>query len=516
MKSLLKPNVSLEDFSKKSTRANRVIFLIGASFGAFMGFFNMMHVLFVPNPKFVPVNNYIYFTFYAVYFLCCLSFIIVDQFVKLPSHRKYHFYQVSGIFVLVWHLLYNIYHVNTGSFIGYFTAISVVFFFTGLLMFRPVYTLLCLILSYLAFVVTLKHAFGSGEIINFSLTVSLCIIMYLIRYKHFKIEIIQAKQIRAVQQEINDMHQDFRLTMEQYELIRERECSASFEWNIADDRIRFSKEWTQYFDQPREIENFHKYVNDLTYISDDQRQSFFQCMNRICEGAVYQKFEMFLPTKDSDPRWFQFRVITQVDEEGQPVSGIGIISDISDQQEKVTHQQEIINQLETKVKLDLFTGLLNKVSIERYGKKKLEKLGNGEMLAALILDMDDFKEINDQYGHPTGDRVLKEVAQLLIKYAPSGVRIGRIGGDEFMALWLTEDLKSFKNYAKILVENISKITVDGKLLAPQCSIGMTAATSPLETYDMLYQRTDIALYEAKKNGKNQIYFTSVSSQQIIK
>ena len=68
--------------------------------------------------------------------------------------------------------------------------------------------------------------------------------------------------------------------------------------------------------------------------------------------------------------------------------------------------------------MDLFTGLLNKASVERFGESMLADLRNGEILASLMLDMDDFKNVNDRYGHPVGDFVLKEVAQILRQYAP--------------------------------------------------------------------------------------------------
>ena len=72
-----------------------------------------------------------------------------------------------------------------------------------------------------------------------------------------------------------------------------------------------------------------------------------------------------------------------------------------------------INQLEREAKMDLFTGLLNKSAVEYYGARKIKELKAGELLGILILDMDDFKKVNDIYGHPVGDYVLKEVADII-------------------------------------------------------------------------------------------------------
>ncbi len=77
---------------------------------------------------------------------------------------------------------------------------------------------------------------------------------------------------------------------------------------------------------------------------------------------------------------------------------------------KYYRTEKNINQLEQKIKIDRFTGLLNKTAIEYYGEKELQRLKNTELLAMMILDMYDFKNINDRFEHTAGDHVLKEVA----------------------------------------------------------------------------------------------------------
>lgn len=123
-------------------------------------------------------------------------------------------------------------------------------------MFKPFYTIISLGVCYLTYIWFINPIFSVGEIVNFSVTICLCILMYLIRYKHLRIEISQANQMREVQQELTDAQRDFRLTIEQYEMIREQESSITFEWDIQEDWIRFSKEWKHYFDHPESILNF--------------------------------------------------------------------------------------------------------------------------------------------------------------------------------------------------------------------------------------------------------------------
>ena len=162
------------------------------------------------------------------------------------------------------------------------------------------------------------------------------------------------------------------------------------------------------------------------------------------------------------------------------------------------------HQLEQDLQRDLFTGLLNKKAIEHYGENKLKRLGSGEVLHALLLDIDNFKDVNDTYGHPVGDKVLKQVADLIRDTVPMRARAGRIGGDEFLVLLATSEMIRFETYAEILRLRVSRIRVEGVNVRVTCSIGLASADSDTLSYAELYRKTDDAVYQAKQNGKNQV------------
>ncbi|MGI5959139.1 MAG: diguanylate cyclase domain-containing protein [Massiliimalia sp.] len=362
---------------------------------------------------------------------------------------------------------------------------------------KPVYALMNLGVCYIIFVVFLSTQFGLKEVIHFSLMVLLCGIVSWARYNHICVEISQAKMLEDVQQELTNTQRDFRLTIEQYELIREKGSYVTFEWDIEDDWIRLSKEWEDYFDQPRDISNFSQYIKSLKLLPWDQKELLISCMEDVKKGVAYQEHELLLPLKSGDTGWFELRVITQKNDQDEPVFGIGMLSDITERKEK-------INQLEKEIQMDLFTGLLNKAAIERYGARKLAELQKDEFLAILIIDLDDFKNINDGYGHPVGDYVLKQVAGIMRAKAPVGARVGRIGGDEFMALLVTKDLSVFQEYAHQLIREVPKIRWNEQDIGVWCSMGLAAADSSQWTYFQLYQKADDALYEAKRLGKNRL------------
>ena len=118
--------------------------------------------------------------------------------------------------------------------------------------------------------------------------------------------------------------------------------------------------------------------------------------------------------------------------------------------------------------------------------------------------MDDFKGINDNFGHPVGDYVLKEVAGIILKKAPAGAKVGRMGGDEFIVLLTTEELHLLQDYAGELIQAVSQIKWEDTDVGASCCVGISAADSDKWTYARLYQEADNALYQAKRRGRGQI------------
>ena len=496
MNRIFGPKISDMDFLEKSVSTNRMILRVGAVFGILSETFNISRIFLTTQTKLGSLNNRIYFGFYLTYFLVCCTFLIVDFLIVRTVKARNRCYLLTGCFFLCWHVSFNIYDIYRAGAVGYFTVITVIFFMSGLLMFKPAFTLSCLGICYTSFVTVLVLMFSSGEVINFTTTVLLCILMYFVRYKHLCIEATQANRIQDIQNELEGVRSEFRLNIEQHELIYDKEGSITFEWDIQKDWIQFSKESKRYFNLTGSISNFSSFLMGLERISDEHKQILIECMENIKKGVIYQKQEIMIPDKNGEIKWFELRVITQTDDQGKPFFGIGTLSD-------VTEQKERINQLENKIQMDMFTGLLNKTAIEHYGERKMAELQNGEKMISMIIDMDDFKTINDEYGHPVGDYVLKEVASILRQNTPLGTRIGRIGGDEFIALFVSREPVDFETYADKLVQKVQQIRWNDTEISVSCSVGI-AISSTKETYESLYKRSDDALYVAKSRGRSQI------------
>ncbi|AEV28185.1 diguanylate cyclase (GGDEF) domain-containing protein [Sphaerochaeta pleomorpha str. Grapes] len=171
---------------------------------------------------------------------------------------------------------------------------------------------------------------------------------------------------------------------------------------------------------------------------------------------------------------------------------------IKDINSKKIHELELINQAHR----DSLTGLLNRYSLEELVNKVIEKsLHNEKITGFFIIDIDNFKSINDTYGHDYGDEVLRFIAQTLNSmFSPLNI-IARLGGDELLVC--LPELTS-KEAAHQQGLHICKEIAGNKfsLCAVSCSIGVSIAPLHGKDYKDLYQNADLALYMAKQQGRN--------------
>jgi diguanylate cyclase (GGDEF)-like protein len=149
--------------------------------------------------------------------------------------------------------------------------------------------------------------------------------------------------------------------------------------------------------------------------------------------------------------------------------------------------------------LDKLTGLYNRQGIQ---ESYLQRMDNKETLFLIMLDIDNFKRINDTYGHNEGDAILVNLATTLTAHLREDAVIGRWGGEEFVVIC------SAKNHtvATQIAERVRKSIADSQLslyLRVTCSVGITNIDRRATLEDNL-ERADKALYQSKQDGKNRV------------
>ncbi|HET9394765.1 MAG TPA: GGDEF domain-containing protein, partial [Nitrospiraceae bacterium] len=166
---------------------------------------------------------------------------------------------------------------------------------------------------------------------------------------------------------------------------------------------------------------------------------------------------------------------------------------------------EASEMLRVKASMDSLTGLHNRAEILRVLERELNRMHrHGYTMSVLMIDVDHFKRINDQHGHPAGDEVLRHIGATLQKTMRSYDEIGRYGGEEFIAVLPETTL----NQAIAAAERIrccvaqAEVRYNKLQFKLTISVGAVSSFGTEDTPQGLIERADMALYAAKQSGRN--------------
>ncbi len=168
--------------------------------------------------------------------------------------------------------------------------------------------------------------------------------------------------------------------------------------------------------------------------------------------------------------------------------------------------------------IDALTGLHNRGWLDDAFDREIQRSERDELpLALIMIDVDDFKNYNDDYGHLAGDRVLITVAEAIRSPLRPNDLVARFGGEEFAVLLPETTVKNAKIIAERLRKRVSKAdtgTLENKQLpAVTISLGI-AGRQPGYSLDMMIAAADVAMYHAKRNGKNRIEIAAKVSADV--
>lgn len=193
-----------------------------------------------------------------------------------------------------------------------------------------------------------------------------------------------------------------------------------------------------------------------------------------------------------------------LDDKGQVINYIHIFNDISESKAN----EERINYL---AHYDQLTNLPNRTLINRRIRKAVEKARlKNEGLAILFMDLDHFKEVNDTLGHPVGDLLLQAVGQRLKARLREQDTLGRLGGDEFLAI-LDHSANSEASGTvaqKIINSLVQPFMLEGNQIQIGVSVGIAIYPQDGDSADELIKNADIAMYRAKDSGRNTFRYFS--------
>jgi len=235
------------------------------------------------------------------------------------------------------------------------------------------------------------------------------------------------------------------------------------------------------------------YPDDLDYAERSLAQV-------LVKGAVEDR-EYRIIAADGQVRWLSDKCfINRQAEPGQPVIIVGIAEDI-------TEKKQMEAELQHLASTDVLTQSSNRRHFFECAHREFEQARlNGAPMAFLLLDIDDFKVVNDTYGHQEGDKVLQRIAESGRAALRRGDLFGRIGGEEFAAVFPGCAPDMAMQVAERLQREIQRLSFshDDQTFGITVSQGLSSLTHEDESIDSLFARADAAMYQAKRQGKNRI------------
>lgn len=169
---------------------------------------------------------------------------------------------------------------------------------------------------------------------------------------------------------------------------------------------------------------------------------------------------------------------------------------------------QLYARAEQRSRIDELTGLFNRRHFEERLKEEIARHSrHGDAFSLLMLDLDSFKAYNDMYGHPSGDRLLNQIGEIISGAIRNGDQAFRYGGDEFAAILPQTDAENAHTVAERVRECVAA-EMDDRHLAVTCSIGLASYPSDGVLPGELVNTADTALYYAKSTGGNRTYLSS--------
>ena len=176
-------------------------------------------------------------------------------------------------------------------------------------------------------------------------------------------------------------------------------------------------------------------------------------------------------------------------------------------------QDTLLEELRRRASKDALSGLLNRVTMEHSIRERLNGMTPDETCALFIVDLDNFKQVNDTLGHQAGDRAIQQAGRILSSLFHASDIVGRLGGDEFAVFLcgqITEGLVRKK--AAAICASLDLALGDRRTVVVTASVGVYLS-GPGQEFDGLYQSADLALYKAKRAGKHRFCLKSRGSYQ---
>lgn len=296
----------------------------------------------------------------------------------------------------------------------------------------------------------------------------------------------------------------YKCGVERYKRVMKAANDVIWEWNLNKNEIYFSEKLNEVVGYDRScFSNLIDFIDKIV-VSEDKHKAMDELENCLLGQSVFYQSTYKIRTKNGTIKWIQLKGKIFENQEDKTSLFSGVMTD-------VTENIKLQDQIRHMAYYDGLTELPNRRLFFKRLNILLEKAKNENKQGALIFfDIDNFKMINDSYGHKYGDMVLKIFAQLLDALTVDYGEIARLSGDEFVVLLYDfKDIQCIKRFCDSIQEYLKNyFEIEDKQIYVSVSIGVTIFPEHSKDQNELIKFADFAMYQSKFKGKKQYNFFS--------
>ena len=296
-------------------------------------------------------------------------------------------------------------------------------------------------------------------------------------------------------------YEKYQYAIARNQLIIDQSGGIIFEWDMANDTMYCSPKWEEHFGYKPVSRNYGQQMGIATHFHADDLPIVRGAIEQIKNNADTLCIDVRIADSNAKYLWTRITATAYLDKNGRLSRIIGMLQDVD-----ALKRAELA--LRERAELDSLTKLLNKDSSHRLITERLENRDKDRLSALLVIDLDNFKQVNDNFGHLYGDEVLAQVGSKLKNIFRDNDIISRIGGDEFLVFM--DGIPSSEQVERRCRLMLSTFHSLFEQIAPELnvslSIGVALVPEHGTNYTDLFRRADEALYTSKSLGKNTYVF----------
>jgi len=301
------------------------------------------------------------------------------------------------------------------------------------------------------------------------------------------------------------LHKSFKAheELERYTILNQMERAVIFEFHFEPKHLRFFGNTLAMFGKEAKTMFGEEVYEVYQYVHEDDRS---------IRGRIHQfydddskRFMAEVRIKNSEEGYGWYRITGMLVKDVKYGENQRFIGKIEDASQQIIEEKSLVQRAEN----DLLTGVLNKKTMEEKVSECLANISGNTHYIFFMVDLDNFKNVNDKLGHIYGDNAIVDTAKYLSEIFSKNAYVGRLGGDEFAvcAAYDAFDEESLMSYIKKRAEKICEVNrrtyVNGAVsVSISSSVGIAVAPDAGRDFETIYKMADSALYRSKNGGKN--------------